>query len=211
MLYFGFRMSDFIRYLIAANAFMFFVTIAAPDFVYAYLALIPARILVTPWTILTSMFIHADLWHILFNVFFGIMMFGSFLESIIGVREFRKVYFIGGIFASLSYIFTSLVFRMPPPMIPAVGASGAVFAVMGMLVVLRPHQTIYFNLLFPMPLYVWAILYTLYALSSMASTLGGIAHNAHLGGLLFGVVYGYYYKRRMAPSGYTYGVTYRHL
>jgi len=201
----------FIRYLIAANAFMFFVTVAMPALVYTYLALIPARILLTPWTIVTSMFLHADVWHILFNVFFGIMMFGTFLESIIGPKEFKLVYMAGGIFASISYIFTSLVLGIPNPMIPAVGASGAIFAVMGMLVVLRPHHTIYFNLLFPMPLYIWALLYTMFALSSMIGTMGSVAHNAHLGGMVFGLVYGYYYKKKKMTNQYTYGVSYKYV
>ncbi|MFH1402992.1 MAG: rhomboid family intramembrane serine protease [Candidatus Altiarchaeota archaeon] len=209
-MFFGMRMSNFVRLLVAANAFMFFVSLAFPVLSFYYLALIPDRILQTPWTIVTSMFMHSDIWHIFFNVFFGIIMFGSFLESIVGVKEFRKVYFIGGVFASLSYLFTSLVFNIPPPNIPAVGASGAIFAVMGMLVVLRPHQIIYFNLIFPMPLYIWASFYVFYSLFEMMGTMGSIAHNAHLGGLLFGLAYGYYYKKKNSQTQYVYGVTYRY-
>ncbi|HHQ44517.1 MAG TPA: rhomboid family intramembrane serine protease [Candidatus Altiarchaeales archaeon] len=191
-----------IEYLIAVNAFMFFLTIALPArFTMEYLALIPSRIMSHPWTFLTSMFVHAGIWHIFFNMF-ALFLFGSYLERLTSTNSFIKTYFIGGFFAAIAYIATAPL--LGTWNVPAVGASGAVFAVIGALVVLRPNMTIYVNLLFPMPLWVFAILYTIMALGSMGGGMGGVAENAHLGGLLAGIVLGYYFKRNEKPQAYVY-------
>lgn len=193
--------------LILANALLFFLALIAPAFTYRQLALTPATVLWKPWTLLTSMFIHAGFNHILFNMI-ALFFFGMYLERLVGEEEFFKVYFGGGLVASLAYVFTSLFLGIPAPIVPAVGASGAVFAVMGTLVVLRPNTRILIYFLFPLPLYVFALLYGLFALSSMFSTMGSVAHNAHLGGLIAGLAYGYYLKKRQPKVEYvttTYG------
>ncbi len=196
--------SRFIEYLVLANALMFIVSIAAPATVIRYLAVTPAHVFEMPWTLITNMFIHADLTHIFFNMFFGVIMFGGYLEGIIGEKEFIKTYFIGGVTAALFYVFFSLVFWIPHPLTPAVGASGAVFAAIGALVVLRPNMKIYLYFFFPMPLYVFAGLYTLYGLFAIPTSMGGdVAVTAHLGGLLAGLVMGYMMEKRYETPSYT--------
>ena len=190
-----------IETLILANAMVFILILALPGPIFGLFALQPISVLAKPWTIVTNMFLHAGFEHILFNMI-ALFFFGIYLERIIGTKEFMKVYFIGGIFASLSYVFTSFVFNIPPPNVPAVGASGAIFAVMGALVVLRPKITIFVNFFFPMPLYIWAILYTLYSLPAMFIISGNIAYNAHLGGLIAGLIFGYYYKKKFPENPY---------
>jgi len=186
---------DPVQVLIATNILVFMIELVNTNWVIENFGLQPASILQSPWTVLTSMFIHADFMHILYNMF-ALFMFGLYLERIIGEKWFLRVYFIGGLFASLSYLFTSLAFGIPNPAVYAVGASGAIFAVMGALVILRPNMTILFNFFIPMPLYIWAIMYVIIALPSMFSPIGGIAHNAHLGGLVAGILFGYYFRKR---------------
>ncbi|MFH1055412.1 MAG: rhomboid family intramembrane serine protease [Candidatus Altiarchaeota archaeon] len=191
-----------IEYLIIINAFMFIVRLAASEFTFNYLALTPAYVAQMPWTLITNMFIHADFMHIFFNMFFGLFMFGTYLERIIGEREFTKVYFIGGVAAALFYIFMSLAFGLPDPRTPAVGASGAIFAAMGALVILRPNMTIYFSLIFPMPLWVFAGFYILYSIFAIPA-MGTEAVTAHLGGLIAGLILGLQYKKAPSQPEYT--------
>ena len=186
---------DVVETLIGVNVIIALLTLFAPDWIYPNFSLLPEAITRQPWTIVSSMFLHADLYldpmHLLFNMI-ALFFFGLYLEKLVGEREFLKIYFIGGIFAGLAYLFTSFAFGMPRPDVPAVGASGAIFAVMGALVVLRPKLLIFVYFV-PMPLYIYAILYSLWALFEMAGTsgaLGGVAHNAHLGGLIAGLYFG---------------------
>ncbi len=192
---------DVVETLIAVNVIVFLITYYNPVVIYDNFSLLPDAITKQPWTIITSMFLHADPTHILFNMI-ALFFFGLYLEKLVGENDFLKVYFLGGIFASIAYLITSLMFNIPRPDVPAVGASGAIFAVMGALVVLRPRLLIFVYFI-PMPLYIYAVLYTLYALFEMGTTsgiAGGIAHNAHLGGLLAGLYFGVRYKKRVGSE-----------
>ena len=201
----GMFRSRVIEYLILANAFMFIVSLAAPKPVLYYLALTPAYVLRMPWTLVTNMFIHYDFTHIFFNMLFGVLMFGTYLERLIGEREFAKVYFIGGAAAAIFYVLISLAFGIPDPRTPAIGASGAVFAVIGALVILRPNMQIFMYFLFPMPLWVFALFYIMYGVFAIPTMGGGgVAITAHLGGLLAGLMMGRRYRRETQPPEYGY-------
>ncbi|HEX54940.1 MAG: rhomboid family intramembrane serine protease [Candidatus Altiarchaeales archaeon] len=193
-----------IELIISINVVVFIIEVFAMsmgrfEFILNNFALIPEFIIEKPWTIITSIFLHADAWHLFLNMFV-LYFFGLYLERLVGERNFLRTYFIGGICASAAYLITSFFFDIPPPSVPAIGASGAVFAVMGALVVLRPRLTILVNFFFPMPLWMWAMIYTFIALTDMLTTMGGVAHNAHLGGLIAGIYLGNKFKRRI--SGY---------
>ncbi|RLF04105.1 MAG: rhomboid family intramembrane serine protease [Thermoprotei archaeon] len=188
--------------IIALNALIFVIEVFAistgsTGFIFKNFALTPASIMQEPWTIITSMFLHADAWHLFFNMFV-LYFFGMYLERLVGENNLLKTYFLGGILAGIAYLFTSFAFNIPPPHISAIGASGAVFAVMGALVVLRPRLALFvFPFPFPMPLYVWTIIYTFMALTDMMTSMGGVAHNAHLGGLIAGIYFGMQFKKKM--------------
>jgi len=153
-----------------------------------YLGLIPAAFLERPWTILTSMFLHAgfeNFWHIFANMF-TLYFFGTYLSRLVGERKFLLVYFAGGLLGSIFYII------LGTPFIPAVGASGAVFAIAGALTVMAPKLRVLLWGIIPMHLWV-AVLGGFAILSFMPF----VAWQAHLGGLLFGLVAGYFFKKKM--------------
>ncbi|MGD9897571.1 MAG: rhomboid family intramembrane serine protease [Calditrichaceae bacterium] len=133
------------------------------------------------WQLVTYMFLHGGFWHVFFNMFI-FWMFGAELEREWGTREFLKYYFLTGIGAGLTVILLSNA--------PTIGASGAVYGIMVAYALRYPDRMIYIYFLFPVKVkYFMAFL----ALVSFFSTVGpatdGIAHAAHLGGMLIGFVY----------------------
>jgi len=102
------------------------------------------------WTLVTSMFSHIELWHLLANMF-SLYFIGNFVEKLIGKKRVIWFYLISGIFAGLFYVFLSHFFGTSliggrlfgNPETYAVGASGAVFALLGLLVVLIPKYPVY--------------------------------------------------------------------
>jgi membrane associated rhomboid family serine protease len=174
--------------IIVINLLFFLPTMASPEIrenLILYMGLRPDSILDRPWTVLTSMFIHADFFHIFANMF-TLYFFGSYVYRLLGERRFLTVYFGGGILGSLFFILLGPQFAI------AVGASGAVFAVGGALVALRPSVKVFiFPIPVPLPLWVAVIGGFL-----ILSFIPGIAWEAHLGGILFGLGAGYLYKRK---------------
>jgi membrane associated rhomboid family serine protease len=150
-----------------------------------------AGFLATPWTIITSMFVHANIWHILTNMV-TFYFFGSFLNRLIGVKNLLITYFCGGILGGIFYLL------MSNPYTVAVGASGAVFALGGALTVLVPKLKV---MVFPIPapIPLWAAVIGIFIVLSLLSLSPriGIAWQAHLGGLVFGLVAGYFFRKKL--------------
>jgi len=102
------------------------------------------------WTVFTSMFIHFELWHLLANMF-SLFFIGNFIEKLIGKKRFFGLYLIAGIFAGLFYVILSYYFGnsligvrlFGTPETYAVGASGAIFSLLGLLAVLTPYNSVY--------------------------------------------------------------------
>ena len=140
-------------------------------------ALISENVLFAPWTLVTSVFLHGSVEHLLYNMF-ALGLFGYILESIVGSRRFLILFFSGGIFASIgAAIFYSA----------ALGASGAIFSVMGALTVLRPRMVVWVGGI-PMPMFFAAIIWAAIDLVGMFAP-GETANAAHLFGLVFGIAY----------------------
>ena len=114
------------------------------------------------------------------------LLFGRYLCTLIGERKFLTVYFIGGILGSILYVL------LGPPLSIAIGASGAVFAVGGALVVMRPKLRV-FVFPIPVPLPLWAAVIGGFLIISF---FPNVAWQAHLGGLAFGLTIGYFFKKR---------------
>ncbi|MBS3138837.1 rhomboid family intramembrane serine protease [Candidatus Woesearchaeota archaeon] len=95
--------------------------------------LVSAQVLERPWTLVTAIFLHGDLGHLLFNMF-ALTLFGAILESIVGRKKFLLIFFVGGVIASIGSIFLYKA---------ALGASGAIFAILGTLAILRPKMQVW--------------------------------------------------------------------
>jgi len=150
------------------------------------LGLQPATFLARPWTIFTNLFTHAGLWHILANMF-TLYFFGSFLTSLIGGRRFLIIYFLGGIAGNIFCLFLSSPFSV------VVGASGAIFALGGVLSVLTPGlRVIVFPIPIPVPLWLAVIGGFL-----VMSFLPYVSWQGHLGGLLCGLIAGFILRNRV--------------
>ncbi|MDP7260534.1 MAG: rhomboid family intramembrane serine protease [archaeon] len=142
-------------------------------------ALISSQVAIHPWTLITHMFMHGGATHLLYNMF-ALALFGTILEVTIGWRKFLVIYFVGGLVAGLAAI---------PFYNASIGASGAVFAVMGALAVLKPKMIVYVGWI-PMPMAVAAAVWAMGDLIGMFAP-SGIANAAHLGGLAFGLGYAF--------------------
>ena len=176
--------------LIGINVIMYITIRVEPDFMLS-LGLIPIIIADRPWTIITSIFLHGSLWHVLANMI-TLYFFGRYLYVLLGVWKFLTVFFIGGIIGNSLYLLIALYTPFGEPVSIAIGASGAVFALGGVLAVMRPKiRVIIFPI--PIPLSLWVAVIGGFLIISL---FPGVAWQAHLGGLAFGLIIGYFFKRR---------------
>jgi membrane associated rhomboid family serine protease len=142
------------------------------------------------WQLVTYIFLHANIMHILFNML-GLWMFGSDLEQIWGTRQFVKFFFICGIGAAVLMVLLSMLSGGGANARPVttIGASGSVYGVLLAFGVLFPDRIIYW-IIFPIPAkYFVMIMGGIAFYSSLSASNSGIAHVAHLGGMLCGYVY----------------------
>ena len=177
--------------LISINVAMFFATSFSDDLFLQLGLWAPAEIFFEyPWGIVTSMFVHDGFYHIFANML-TLYFFGSFLVRLVGDRWFWIIYFGGGLLGGIFFVALQ-TWMEPNSLALAVGASGAVFAVAGALVMLAPRQRVFiFPIPVPVPLGIAVIGGFL-----LMSFLPGVAWQAHLGGILVGLGVGYYIKRR---------------
>lgn len=172
--------------LIIANIIVFIGTTVNPALIEIF-GLRPITFAQNPWTIVTAMFIHYGFAHLLGNMI-TLYFFGRFLIQLVGPQNFLITYFAGGLLGNIFYLFFNLYLGYPNSI--AVGASGAVFAVGGALAVLEPNQRVFvFPIPFPVPLWLAVI-----GGGFLISVLPGVAWEAHLGGLVFGLIMGWYLR-----------------
>jgi len=180
--YQGFSMNS-VWVIIAVNFVLFIATIINENVIY-FLGLIPVEFFRHPWTILTAMFVHAGFWHLFANMI-TLFFFGRFLAMLVGENRFLLLYFGGGILGNILYLL------LGEPISIAVGASGAVYAIAGALVMMRPRLRVLLYFIIPMPL--WLVVLVFFVIFSF---LPFIAWQAHLGGLVAGLIAGYFFRRR---------------
>jgi membrane associated rhomboid family serine protease len=180
------RPTPWVSRLIAINAVvqLLLTTVLTSGQVIGSLAFDPGAALVRPWTWVTYLFVHAGLLHLLGNML-ALYVFGTPVESRLGSRTFLLYYLFCGIGAALVSVGMDSLHLFGGVVI---GASGAVLGVAVAFAMLWPEAEI---LVFPIPVPIRArTLVIFYAVLSLTmSVLGsqdGVAHPAHLGGLLFG-------------------------
>ncbi len=169
--------------IIGLNILVFLIQITFEPF-NALFILDQSRVLFEPYRILTSMFMHGSASHIAFNMF-GLLIFGPILEQLIGPRRFLYLYLASGVFAG---IVASMLYPM------ALGASGAIFGMLGTLIFLLPNLKILLFFIIPMPLWMAGILWVGLDIFGLFSE-GNVANAAHLAGIALGFSYGYYLKK----------------
>jgi uncharacterized protein len=172
-----------------------------------YLALKPSSIFQGEylWTILTHMFIHGGIFHLFINMFV-LFSLGRLSEKIIGRKRFFWFYIISGLFAGLLAILLPVLYGnsvlgariFGSPDVFMVGASGAIFAIAGLFVILLPRLKfmIIFLPFFSLPAYT---MIPLVLFLTWIVTIAGnfpIGNVAHFGGFLAGIAYGLYLKSK---------------
>ena len=173
--------------LIAINLLLYIATLIARNFILLLFGLWADFFWTQPWSILTNLFIHAGFGHIFGNML-TLFFFGSYLSGLVGNNKFLLVYFGGGILGNILLLLLAPLF----PFSVAVGASGAVFAVAGALTMLAPKSRVFiFPIPAPIPLWVAVIGGFL-----ILSFLPFVAWQAHLGGLIFGLIAGLFFRKR---------------
>jgi membrane associated rhomboid family serine protease len=177
-----------VKILIAANVLVYGLQALFPDLLDELFALWPLQATdgqahFELWQIVSYAFLHGGTTHILFNML-GLWMFGSEIERYVGPRRLLACYFASVVTAALSQLFIPMLFGAPPA--PTIGASGGVFGLLLAYAVLFPHRKVV-PLIPPIPMPAW-LFATIYACIELflgvTGTLSGIAHFAHLGGMI---------------------------
>lgn len=183
-------MTPAVKLLLIVNTAVFVIQtvagMAIDDRLTFYFGLVPQLVLheFYLWQLFTYQFLHGGLFHLLFNML-ALWMFGCDLELRWGSSFFLRYYFVtvigGGILNTLF---------VPNQLGPSIGASAGIYGILLAYGLIYPNRIIYFYFLFPIKMkhFVWIIgAITLY--SSLTAGQSGIAHLAHLGGMVFGYIY----------------------
>lgn len=135
------------------------------------------------WRYFTAIFIHGSLLHLILNLF-GLLLFGFILEHEIGSKRFLIVFLATGIFSSIVSVF--FYDRV-------LGASGAIFGIIGVLTILRPGMSVWAYSV-PMPLFIASILWVTADVLGIVFPKDNIANIGHISGLAVGVLIGLYLR-----------------
>ena len=171
--------------LIIANAVVFLLEMTGGgNALIAQFALWPIGERFAPWQLVTYAFLHGGLTHVMFNMF-GVYMFGSDLERVWGPQRYLVFYMTSVISAALVQLGFA---ELTGSVFPTLGASGGVFGLLLAFALYFPHRTVMLIIPpIPMPAWVFATLYGVVELVlGVTGTASGVAHFAHLGGMLGG-------------------------
>jgi membrane associated rhomboid family serine protease len=182
----GGNITPAVKFLLIVNTAVFILQIFLDQYLTWLFGLVPHLVWqnLYLWQLFTYQFLHGGLFHLLFNML-ALWMFGCALERRWGSEFFLKYYFIsvigGGILNTLF---------VPDQMGPSIGASAGVYGILLAFGLIYPNQIIYLYFLVPLKMkhFVW-IIGAIALYSSITSGESGIAHLAHLGGMLFGYLY----------------------
>ena len=177
--------------LIAVNILVFSVQLSDPEYYYDHLignyGLIPVHVMEgrNLFTLVTSLFLHADFLHLGMNMLF-LLITGDGCERAMGSSRFLVFYFTCGILSGLFHAYLNSTSS-----IPTIGASGAIFGVLAAFAILFPFRWLIslFGLIpVPVPAVIFVFLTVLIETAYVASgVVENIAHTAHVGGFLAGV------------------------
>ena len=201
------------RNLLIVNVIMFIATLVNENFMVGTFAMFyPSSPFFRWWQPLTHMFMHGGFWHIFFNMY-TLLMFGMVVERALGTKKFLIFYFVTGLGAvalhtGVEWLEVKRMIASGDPAsqiaysnllrTPMLGASGAIYGVLMAFAMLYPEARM--TLLFP-PVtlnakWMVAIFVVLELATGIAGTRLGIAHFAHLGGMLFGFLLILYWRKK---------------
>jgi membrane associated rhomboid family serine protease len=181
-------MTPWVKRLLIANVGVFLLQLAYPELT-SLLAFVPARVLSAPWTPLTYMFIHGGFWHILFNMIV-LYFFGPRVEERLGSNRFITLYLISGL--------TGALFSLYAPYVAILGASGAVFGVELAYARFWPLDRVYIYGVLPIQMRWLVVITVVMSIFGLGGFEPGVAHLAHLGGLVGAAIYLYVISRSRA-------------
>ncbi len=150
--------------------------------------------LLRSWELVSYGFAHADEpWHLLFNML-ALFFFGRAVEQVLGRGEFYRFYFASIVIAGLTWVVSVNIYPPPvrfggPAAMSLIGASGGVMAVLAVFIWYFPRQEVLIWGVLPVPAWVLGIVYFFNDLSGASSGGGNVAHVAHIGGAIFGLLY----------------------
>ncbi len=175
------RVTPWSHYLLGLIAAVFVLQTVVPGLTELFW-LDPKNLAAKPWGLLTSIFLHGSITHLFFNGF-ALLMFGPLLESQLGSKKFFSLFLAAGLGGSLLYFaFYALGLSAG---VPALGASGAVYGVLGALAILAPNIVVLVFFI-PMPIRQAALVWVAIEFLGTFNPASGIASAAHFGGLIVG-------------------------
>jgi len=187
---FGSAITPAVKKLITINVAVFFgqflLQMFYPFYMERFFGLVPAYVIhrLFIWQLVTYMFMHGGLFHIFFNMF-ALWIFGCEIERHWGSRDFYIYYFVTGIGAGIF----NLIFE-PSSTIPIVGASGAIYGILLAFGFMFPERPIYIYFLFPIRAKYFVLIFgAISFMSAFSARSDGIAHFAHLGGMIIGYLF----------------------
>lgn len=181
-----------VRNLIILNVVIFFISMFYQSIINSFALYPTSNSNFEPYQIITSMFLHGGLLHLLFNMFM-LWSFGNQLEKTIGQNKFLMVYFLSGLVSSIFWMFLGTG--------PAVGASGALSGLFAAFIFIAPEAKVLLFFVIPLRLkyafYGFAVFSLIFGLASLINpSYGfGIGHFAHLGGLVGGYFLSLYWAK----------------
>lgn len=186
--------------LIVANVAVYLLQMLAPEIVMRFAlwpwgasAMSRGQVDFQVWQVVTYGFLHGDLFHLAFNMF-AVYMFGSALELVFGPKRYLNYYFVCVIAAAI----VQLIFaQVTGGFYPTVGASGGVFGLLLAYALYFPRNKLMLLFLpIPIPARVFVAIYAALELFlGVTGTQAGVAHFAHLGGLIGGALMLYLWRR----------------
>ena len=144
------------------------------------------------WRFATYMFVHVDFWHFLFNMLM-LWMFGSEVADMMGSKHFSGMYFFCGVFAA---VFSLVMYWLGMTNAPIIGASGALMGIFVAYYKFFPNRMLLMFFFFPMRI-KYAMWFMVAVDVLMAHSSDGVAHFAHLGGVVGGFLYMHFYERSL--------------
>jgi len=154
------------------------------------------------WILVTSVFLHADPEHLILNMI-ALFFFGKVVEESLGRKKFLLIFFVSAIVGNLAFLTISFLSSSLGTVV--IGASAAIFGLMGTAMLVKPLEFVFYPYLIPVPLILVAVLYTLSNIASFLLVVtniqeSDISYISHIGGLATGMFFGF--KEEKSKRGF---------